>query len=68
METKNVFKINKDMYKVENGKVFIESDELANAIQNEGIDLYLDEEANNLAADDSNGVCKVICQGDATLE
>lgn len=48
MEKKSV-KITKEMCKVEGGKVFIESDELANAIQNEELfagDSLTDEEAN----------------------
>lgn len=38
------------MYKVEDGKVVITSDELANAIQSEGLDLFIDEEAAAIAA------------------
>jgi hypothetical protein len=33
------------MYKVEDLKICIESAELSNAIQNEGLDLFVDEEA-----------------------
>lgn len=50
---KKVMVLGKDMYKVEGGKVYIESQELANAIQNEGIDLFVDEEAGMLT--DKNG-------------
>jgi hypothetical protein len=42
---KKLVAIEKDMYKVEDGKVYIESAELANAIQNEGLELFVDEEA-----------------------
>ncbi len=45
MENKKVVALGKDMYKVEDGKVVITSEELANAIQNEGLDLFVDEEA-----------------------
>lgn len=42
--------IKKEMYKVEAGRVYIDSAELANAIQNEGLDLFIDEEAAALQA------------------
>lgn len=45
MENKKVVALGKDMYKVEEGKVVITSEELANAIQNEGLDLFVDEAA-----------------------
>ncbi len=45
MENKKVIALGRDMYKVEDGKVVITSEELANAIQNEGLDLFVDEEA-----------------------
>ncbi|HBA05091.1 hypothetical protein IO99_12835 [Clostridium sulfidigenes] len=54
MENKNVVALGKDMYKVEDGKVVITSEELANAIQNEGLDLFVDEEA---AAQQANSFC-----------
>ena len=47
---KKLVAIEKDMYKVEDGKIYIESAELANAIQNEGLDLFVDEEAAALQA------------------
>lgn len=53
MENKKVVALGKDMYKVEDGKVVITSEELANAIQNEGLDLFVDEEAGALGS--SNG-------------
>lgn len=43
---KKLIAIEKEMYKVEDGKVYIESAELANAIQNDGLDLFVNEEAN----------------------
>ncbi len=55
MGSKNVIALGKDMYKVEDGKVVITSEELANAIQNEGIDLFVDEEAAAIQA--SNNCC-----------
>lgn len=54
VENKNVVALGKDMYKVEDGKVVITSEELANAIQNEGLDLFVDEEA---AATQASFVC-----------
>jgi len=42
-------KIDKADYSVESGKITIESDELANCIQNEGYELGLDEEAGVVA-------------------
>lgn len=38
--------IGKELLKVQNGRVYIESEELANAIQDNNINLFLDEEAN----------------------
>ncbi len=38
--------LNKNMYTVEDGKVVISSEELATAIQNAALDLFIDEEAN----------------------
>lgn len=38
-------KVNKDAYKVENGKVIIESEELANMIQERELSLNGEEEA-----------------------
>lgn len=52
---KKVVALGKEMYKVEDGKVIITSDELANAIQNEGLDLFVDEEAASLG--DRYGWC-----------
>lgn len=46
---KKVLALGKEMYKVEDGKVVITSDELANAIQNEGLELFVDEEAGAVA-------------------
>ncbi|WP_346934754.1 hypothetical protein [Clostridium sp.] len=54
MENKNVVALGKDSYKVEDGKIVITSEELANAIQNEGLDLFVDEEA---AAVANFGIC-----------
>ena len=51
---KKVLALGKEMYKVEDGKVVITSDELANAIQNEGLELFVDEEA---ASNQANNVC-----------
>ncbi len=45
MENKNVMALGKDLYKVEDRKIIITSEELANAILNEGLDLFIDEEA-----------------------
>jgi len=42
-------KIDKADYSVQSGKITIESDELANCIQNEGYELGLDEEAGVVA-------------------
>jgi hypothetical protein len=56
MEEKKVVPIGKEMYKVEGGKVYIESEELANAIQNEGLDLFVDEEA-GMAAIQAYAAC-----------
>ena len=55
MESKNVIALGKGMYKVEDGKVVITSEELANAIQNEGLDLFVDEEAAAIQA--ANNCC-----------
>ena len=55
MENKKVIALGRDMYKVEDGKVVITSEELANAIQNEGIDLFVDEEAAAIQA--ANNCC-----------
>ena len=52
-QEKKVMALNKEMYKVEGGRVYIESEELANAIQNEGLDLFVDEEAGAT----SQGIC-----------
>lgn len=46
MEEKKMVAIHKEFFKVVDGKVVIESEELANMIQNEGLDLFVDEEAN----------------------
>lgn len=45
MDEKKFVSIGKEMYKVEDGKVYIESEELANAIQDGQLDLFVDEEA-----------------------
>ena len=58
MENKNVVALGKDSYKIEDGKVVITSEELANAIQNEGLDLFVDEEAAVLS---NFGVCNGTC-------
>ena len=55
MGSKNVIALGKGMYKVEDGKVVITSEELANAIQNEGLDLFVDEEAAAIQA--ANNCC-----------
>jgi len=44
MEKKQI-RIDKADYSVENGKIIIESEELAKCIQNEGFELALDESA-----------------------
>jgi len=63
---KKVIAIQKEMYKVEDGKVYIESEELAKAIQDGSIDLFVDEEANAMEAGGNIIICKVIiCWGDA---
>jgi len=54
---KNI-KIDKADYSVEGNKITIESDELANCIQNEGLELPLDEEAGVVA---SLGSCCLQC-------
>ncbi|MGN9163349.1 hypothetical protein [Clostridium sulfidigenes] len=43
-EIKKSITINKEDYKVQDGKVFIESDELAKALSNEYLDLDSEEE------------------------
>ncbi|WP_432403370.1 hypothetical protein [Wukongibacter sp. M2B1] len=45
MKEKKMVPINKSNYEVKDGKVVITSEELANAIQNEGLDIFIDEEA-----------------------
>lgn len=45
MKEKKMVAINKSNYEVKDGKVVITSEELANAIQNEGLDIFVDEEA-----------------------
>jgi len=45
------------MYKVEDGKVYIQSEELANAIQNEGLELFVDEEAGIVAVEKAYLIC-----------
>lgn len=47
-------KVLKDQVKVEGGKVYIKSEELANAIQNQEVDFSAEEEAG------FNGGCLVI--------
>jgi hypothetical protein len=49
--------LNKDMYEVKDGKVYITCEELANAIQDESLQLFIDEEA--AAAD--KGICGINC-------
>lgn len=56
MEEKKVKALDKELYKVDNGKVYIESEELANAIQN-GLDLFVDEEAGVLVPGDGKVLC-----------
>jgi len=63
MEEKKVIAVSKEMYKVEDGKVYIQSEELANAIQNEGLELFVDEEAGLAAAIQASFLC---CMGDST--
>lgn len=46
---KKMLALNKEMFKLEDGKVFIESEELANAIQNNQLDLFVEEEAAGVA-------------------
>jgi len=58
MEEKKMVALGKEMYKVVDGKVVIESEELANAIQNEGLDLFIDEEA---GFDANIGNCATLC-------
>lgn len=41
---KKCIKIGKEMYIVNDGNIFIESEDLASAIQNQNIDLLIDEE------------------------
>lgn len=43
VESKKVVSLSKELYKVEDGKVYIESEELANAIQNQNVELFIDE-------------------------
>ncbi|WP_035294881.1 hypothetical protein [Clostridium sp. KNHs214] len=57
VEEKKVMALGKEMYKVENGRIYIESEELANAIQNEGMDLFVDEEA----ASNGHSWCGIGC-------
>ena len=57
VQEKKVMALNKELYKVEGGRVYIESEELANAIQNDGLDLFVDEEAGAM----SNGTCQGVC-------
>lgn len=47
MDEKKI-KLEKDLYKVEDGRVYIESEELANAIQEGNLDLFIDEEYNDI--------------------
>jgi len=60
MEERKMIALDKSMYKVEDGKVVIESEALANAIQNEALDLFIDEEA---AAAEAGGLgcIQLIC-------
>lgn len=44
-ETKKVVKVDQSMYEVIDGKVVINSEELANAVMEEKLDLFVDEEA-----------------------
>ncbi|MDU1413611.1 MAG: hypothetical protein E6929_12425 [Clostridium sp.] len=44
VDEKRVLPLDKEMYKIEDGKVVITSDELARAIQDESIELFVDEE------------------------
>lgn len=65
VQEKKVIAIDKSSYKVEDGKLVITSEELANAIQNEGLDLFVDEEAAAMAPVDDGlniaGCANVVC-------
>jgi hypothetical protein len=50
---KKVAAIGKEIYKVEDGKVYIESEELARALQDGELDIFLGEEAAGFAGDTS---------------
>jgi len=67
MEKKSIA-IQKEMCKVEDGKVYIESEELAKAMQDGTIDLSVNEEANAMTADVQFLICNgILCIGDAAL-
>lgn len=49
MSEKKMVALEKDMYKIEDGKVVIESPELANAMLEHGVELFIDEEQGAVA-------------------
>ncbi|MDF2520951.1 MAG: hypothetical protein K0R84_1579 [Clostridia bacterium] len=62
IEEKKVIAIDKKMYKIEDGKVVIESDALAHAIQNNSLELFVDEEAAALSEPGLDiGCADIIC-------
>lgn len=59
---KKFLSVDKSMFEVKEGKVYIKSEELANAIQNQDLDLFVDEEAAGAAElADLFGSCQGIC-------
>lgn len=60
---KKMIALNKEMIKVEDGRVFIESEDLANLIQNSDLDLFVDEEAAGIdqLEGDSRGSALICC-------
>jgi len=58
MEEKKFVALRKDMYEVKDGKVYITSEEIANAIQEQKLELFVDEEA----AAAAQGICGLGCE------
>lgn len=51
VEQKNVVAATRELFKIEDGKLFIESEELAKALQDGSVNLFLDEEAGAMIED-----------------
>lgn len=57
---KKMWALEREHYSVKDGKVVIESEELANAIQEKGLDLFIDEEQAAVVADGIGFACPCV--------